>query len=124
MSGVVPRQYSQSGRRFKRRKRSIRYSSIYSAWLRPRFERLEERHLLSLSTVPSFTLTGLNAPAHIAFNSSGDLFVSNTAGSTVSEFAGKLDANQYAFRRLEPPRARVRFERRPVCGQRRQRWHG
>jgi ligand-binding sensor domain-containing protein len=39
------------------------------------------------STVPTTTFTGLNAPDGLAFDSSGDLFVSNYSGNTVSEFA-------------------------------------
>jgi hypothetical protein len=39
------------------------------------------------STVPTATLTGLNTPYDLAFDSSGDLFVANYSQNTVSEFA-------------------------------------
>ena len=39
------------------------------------------------STTPSATLTGLNDPDALAFDASGNLYVANTGGNTVSEFA-------------------------------------
>ncbi len=39
------------------------------------------------STTPTATLTGLDAPDGLAFDSSGNLFVSNYSNNTVSEFA-------------------------------------
>ena len=39
------------------------------------------------STKPNGTLTGLDGPYAMAFDSSGDLFVANQSNSTVSEFA-------------------------------------
>jgi hypothetical protein len=40
-----------------------------------------------ISTTPTATLTGLGAPTGLAFDSSGNLFVSNYSSNTVSEFA-------------------------------------
>ncbi len=40
----------------------------------------------SLGTTPSATLTGLNGPHDLAFDASGNLFVSNEAANTVSKF--------------------------------------
>ena len=39
------------------------------------------------STTPTATLTGLNDPEALAFDSSGNLYVANTGNNTVSEFA-------------------------------------
>ncbi len=39
------------------------------------------------STTPTATLTGLNYPIALAFDSSGNLYVANEAGTTVSKFA-------------------------------------
>jgi methionine-rich copper-binding protein CopC len=39
------------------------------------------------ATTPSTTLTGLNGPVALAFDSSGNLYVANHGGTTVSEFA-------------------------------------
>ncbi len=77
-------------RRRENQRRTIRQRTSRTAhWLRPRLERLETRQLLSIT--PNVTLTGLNGPTAMAFNSSGDLFVANSGftqqGTTVSEFA-------------------------------------
>ena len=39
------------------------------------------------STTPTATLTGLNDPDALAFDSSGNLYVANYGNTTVSEFA-------------------------------------
>ena len=39
------------------------------------------------TTSPSATLTGVDNPSALAFDTSGDLYVANNGGSTVSEFA-------------------------------------
>ena len=39
------------------------------------------------ATSPSATLTGLNLPAALAFDASGNLYVTNYSGNTVSKFA-------------------------------------
>ena len=39
------------------------------------------------STTPTATLTGLNDPDALAFDSSGNLYVANDGNDTVSEFA-------------------------------------
>ena len=57
---------------------------------RLRFEWLEKRQLLSGTTL-SETLTGLNQPDAMAFDSSGDLFVTNSGGNTVTEYAPGSD---------------------------------
>ena len=49
-------------------------------------EALEDRRLLSLSTTPTATLTGLSNPQALAFNGSGYLYVANLGGNTVSVF--------------------------------------
>ena len=53
------------------------------------------------STVPKATLTGLNDPEALAFDSSGNLFVANAAnggGTTVSEFARRPAAGGVVIR--------------------------
>ena len=44
-------------------------------------EPLEDRRLLSVGLTPTATLTGLNNPRALAFDSSGNLYVANEAGT-------------------------------------------
>jgi hypothetical protein len=47
--------------------------------------------LAQLTAAPSATLTGLNGPVALAFDSAGNLFVANKTGNTVSKFAVSVD---------------------------------
>ena len=57
----------------------------------------------ALSTTPTATLTGLNYPRALAFDASGDLFVANAIGETVSEFAPGSTAPSATLTGLNDP---------------------
>jgi hypothetical protein len=58
-----------------------------------------------LSSTPTATLTGLNGPASLAFDSHGNLFVPNESGTTVSEFAPGSTTPTATLTGLSFPRA-------------------
>ena len=71
------------------------------------------------STTPTATLTGLDYPEALAFDSSGNLYVANAVSDTVSEFAPGSTTPTATLTGLDDPCGPgVRLQRQPLRGQR------
>ena len=100
-------QWRERGRKRKRRARSGHPAAHSGCWLRPRFERLELRRLLTLlSTTPNINYSvGVNYPVALAISSSGKLYVANEGNNTVSEYAPGSSMPIATFTGLYDPRS-------------------
>ena len=90
-----------------RRKLKLAGNASRTAGRRLVFERLQRRDLLALSGSPSSTLVGLNDPAALAVNSAETLYVANSGGNTVSEFAPGATSASVTLAGLDGPDALV-----------------